>query len=177
MRTIAWNKRCSLTVKVPTNKSSCCTYAVLDVSIVEDTLRPLAAITPEAVTPRPERNVSAFNNVVFPAPDDPIITNNSPGYATPHTAITFFIDTWKVLHDTIHTPLKSIPLIYFYFYASKAFFNPSNIFNLTRTYRPSTDVFFPLVSSSLKTSPMVSRLFCRHTRSNRSMYTWLIRFR
>lgn len=48
---------------------------------------PFRARVPVAITPDGVRKVNEFSSVVFPAPEDPMIANSSPGYAAPFTRV------------------------------------------------------------------------------------------
>mmetsp|Transcript_5561 Transcript_5561/g.18689 ORF Transcript_5561/g.18689 Transcript_5561/m.18689 type:complete len:275 (+) Transcript_5561:1428-2252(+) len=76
-RSLAWNSKCSCTVAVPGNTSSCVTYP-LKRRICEDTIGwPFTRISPRIECVLVARPASISKSVVFPAPDGPRIANKS----------------------------------------------------------------------------------------------------
>jgi hypothetical protein len=77
--------RCSLTVRVPMKRSSCCTYAESAVSVSAVAGSPLMALIPVTCSCFADLKVSVLSKVVLPAPLEPIRASSSPGYAAPFT--------------------------------------------------------------------------------------------
>lgn len=73
-----WNTKCSRTVKVPMNRSSCCTYA--DTLVIEaPTFSPFTKTSPFTTSLRRFRLVRTLSSVVFPAPLAPMMAKSWPG--------------------------------------------------------------------------------------------------
>lgn len=110
--TKAWKIKCSLTVNVPMNKSSCCTYADLEIIELELTLRPLIATVPEVTIFFPDLSVNAFKSVVFPAPEEPIITKSSPGWARPNAKKSVYELSYWTFRWYLHTIFDDVLLLH-----------------------------------------------------------------